>query len=101
MIENQVKPLVVAARVLNMNILNLVRKAPFNRFGWAIADRWALNSPAALVQLQEMGEVVLFNRLLEQQKIEQEINIQNMAHPNEGMTKSEILSINEITTELT
>lgn len=101
MIENQVQPLAIAARVLNMDILDLVRKAPFNRFGWAIADRWALNSPAALVQLQEKGEVVLFNRLLEQQKIEQEITFQNMAQINKGMTESEILSMNEITTELT
>lgn len=90
MIEDQVQPLAIAARVLNPVILNLVRKAPFNRFGWAIADRWALNSPEALQALQAKGEVVLFNRLLEEQMVEQDLILQNMEQLIMGISQVEL-----------
>lgn len=100
MIKGQIQPLVIAARVLKPEILNLVRKAPFNHYGWAIADRWALNSPEALQALQAKGEVVLFNRLLEQQSLEQEIILRGMDQINQGMTIADVMSLNEMATEL-
>ncbi|ACT52109.1 hypothetical protein Msip34_2885 (plasmid) [Methylovorus glucosotrophus SIP3-4] len=101
MIEGQQQPLQQAGKVLNPAILELVRKAPFNRFGWAIVDRWALNSPDLLQSLAKKGEVILFNRLLDQQVREQEVILENMEQLNSGLTTMELLSLHNIQTELT
>lgn len=96
MIEGQTEPLVQAAKVLKMSTLRAASKAPYNRFGWAILDRWAMNSPRQLIELEAQGEVILLGRLLEQQTIEQEA----LTNATPEMAPHETLAMREIESEL-
>lgn len=97
MIEGNLQPLAVAARVLKPETLAAVRGlADFSLQGWRILDRWALNSPGELHRLETEGEVVLLGRLLEQQRIEQlAIDRQPV-----GVPELEALAIAKVQTEL-
>lgn len=96
MIEGQIKPLELASRVLQPSTLKAVAKAPYNRFGWSILDRWAMNSPALLASLEAQGEVVLLGRLLEQQNREQPV----LTEPHPGLATHEVLALHEIPSDL-
>lgn len=96
MIEGQTKPLAQASKFLQMSTLRAVSKVPYNRFGWAILDRWATNSPRQLVELEAQGEVVLLGRLLEQQNREQEA----LTDASPEMAPHETLAMREIESEL-
>lgn len=96
MIEGQSKPLEQASKFLQASTLRAVSKAPYNRFGWAILDRWATNSPRQLVELEAKGEVVLLGRLLEQQDLEQEA----LTEASPEMAAHETLAMREIKSEL-
>lgn len=100
MLIGNVQPLEVAARVLKLETLMEVRKAPYNLQGWKILDRWAMNSPERLKALETTGEMVLLSRLLEQQNLEQTILLESLALADEGMMEHEILALREIATEL-
>lgn len=96
MIEGQTQPLAVASRVLKPSTLRAASRAPYNRFGWKILDRWAMNSPQKLVALEKQGEVVLLGRLLEQQTVEQEA----LTEPQTNLADHEVLEMSHIQTEL-
>lgn len=59
-----------AARLLAPETIENVRCEPFNAYGWAVLERWADHSPAALLDLERKGLVVFLNRVLDQQAAE-------------------------------
>lgn len=97
MIEGNLPPLEMAARVIQPETIAAIRRlSDYSLRGWCILDRWAINSPDALRVLEAEGEVVLLGRLLEQQRIEQRaIDRQPV-----GMPEQEALSISRVQTEL-
>ena len=97
---NQTQPLQLAAQVLEAGNLAMFRATPFNRFGWAILDRWAMNSPQALKVLEAQGAVTLFNRVLTQQRTEEDVLDRNQTLLSQGSTPMEVLAMNEVATEL-
>lgn len=97
MIEGNPQPLALAGRVLQPVTLAAVRSlADYSLRGWRILDRWALNSPDALRDLEAEGEVVLLGRLLEQQRIEQRA----VDRQPVGLPELEALAIAKVQTEL-
>ena len=100
MLVGQMQPLEVAAQVLQPESLAMLRVGPFNRFGWTVTDRWAMNSPKALRELEAQGAVVLFNRVLNQQRLEEEVLDRNLDLLTRGSTPMEVLTMNEVATEL-
>lgn len=70
MLDSHTQPLHVAARVLRLETLRAVSRSPFNCQGWAIIDRWAFNTPRALLALESQGAEALQARLLAQQTLE-------------------------------
>lgn len=91
MILNKTQPLEIAARILTAEHLALFRHQPFNLYGWTILDRWAMNEPAALKALQEEGTVVIYDRLMQQQELEQGVLLENSAMLQGGLTPTEVL----------
>ena len=100
MITGHPQPLESAARILKPETLMSVRKAPYHLRGWNILDRWTLNSKDKLRALAASGEVVLLGRLLDQQALEQQILLDNLALLADGVSESEILQMHDIQTEL-
>ncbi|WP_242540272.1 hypothetical protein [Trinickia mobilis] len=102
MLTGKTQPLEIAKKVLDPETIRSVNKAPYNRFGWAILDRWAFNSPDLLKNLEKEGEVVLLGRLLEQQETEQSALSTTAALEQQaaGTMPHEILQALEINTEL-
>ncbi|MGP8437775.1 hypothetical protein ACT2FY_38790 [Paraburkholderia fungorum] len=100
MLEGQLKPLEVAKRVLAPNTISSVRQSPFHLRAWTILDRWALNSPHQLKALESEGEVVLLGRLLDQQTAEHEALMDATAMLQSGVSESEVLTLANISTEL-
>lgn len=100
MLTEETKPLEIAARVLKKETLALLSRDPFNRFGWAILDRWAMNNPDALQALERQGRVALYDRLLTQQRAEQAVLSASAAELTRGTTEAEILKTYQVPTEL-
>jgi len=101
MIIGQQQPLAIATSVLKPTTIEAVRRSPsFHLRGWKILDRWALDSPERLQQLEAQGEVILLGRLLEQQTIEHQVLSRSLEQGQNGMTEHEILAANEIHTQL-
>lgn len=101
MLEGQLRPLDVAKQVLDLSTLQAVAQSPFTRRGWAILDRWALNSPTQLRNLEKQGEMALLSRLLEQQNLEQRtLDLQAEVEMTAAMADHEILAMHQIETEL-
>jgi hypothetical protein len=101
MLTTNTQPLDIAARILTPQTMLAVRRSSaFHLRGWAILDRWALNSPDKLRELERQGEVVLLGRLLEQQQMEHQALTAAMNGPLTGMAEHEILAAYEIQTEL-
>jgi hypothetical protein len=100
MLTSQTAPLDLAKRVLTSTTLDAVRECQeIHLRGWKILDRWAFNSPAKLKDLEYSGEVVLLGRLLDQQNLEHRVLLE-LGTSTEGLSEHEILTMNEITTEL-
>lgn len=94
-----------AAQVLTQKTMMEIRaQQPVNRFGWAILDRWATNSPEKLKALEiGPGKVAaLLIRLLGQQTIEMEILTSDLGLEQQrtGLVPHEILAMHEVNTEL-
>lgn len=101
MLIGQQQPLEIASKILKAETLQAVRSSPsYSLQGWKILDRWAFNTPERLVALEAEGEVILLGRLLEQQTIEQNVLNQAFELLQAGSAAHEILSQNEINTEL-
>ena len=100
MITGKTQPLQLAARILTPENLDMFRQQPFNSYGWTILDRWAVQEPEALKALQEQGEIVLFDRVLQQQELEQETILNNKEARDKGLTPMEVLAMEGIPTQL-
>ena len=68
--ERPTNPLEIAASILRPETIRSVREGGFTNSGYMILDRWALNSPDELKQLEAQGELAVLVRLDQQQTIE-------------------------------
>ncbi|WP_228762898.1 hypothetical protein [Xylella fastidiosa] len=101
MLTQQTQPLTIATKILQPTTIQAVRRSPsYHLHGWKILDRWAFNSPEKLRSLESQGEVILLGRLLEQQTIEHQVLSRSIDLMQYGLTEHEILTSNEINTEL-
>jgi predicted XRE-type DNA-binding protein len=89
----------IATNLLSAETISQVRKEPFSVQGWKILDRWALNSPSKLKALENRSQVLLLNRLLEQQRMEQTA-LNEALGVSEGLSDMDILQQAKIPTEL-
>jgi hypothetical protein len=96
-------PLSIAANTLASSTIEAVRRSPsFHGRAWHILDRWAFNSPKQLLQMEGEGELILLERLLKQQEIEQRALTlpDSLAQRRHGLTEHEILAIHGISLAL-
>lgn len=102
MLEGKLEPLDVAKRVLSQSTLQVVARRPYTACGWKILDRWALNSPQQLKNLEQQSEFLLLSRLLEQQETESKVLMEQTALERlaNGETEAEILKTALVLTEL-
>lgn len=72
MLDRQTRPLEIASRVLEPETIRMVRadKKNIDRTGYLILDRWALNQPDELKQLEHRDPDLVLDRLYEQQELE-------------------------------
>lgn len=86
------------SRVLAPSTIMRVNKCPtVNYWGFEILNRWAINQPEALKEL-ERNTAYLMIRLLEQQTLEKEIldRPESLNQLAQGLTRHEILTIHEV-----
>jgi len=101
MFSTSTQPLEIAGRILRPQTIQAVRASPsFHLRGWTILDRWALNCPEKLLDLEKQGEIVLLGRLLEQQQTEHGILSTAATSGLAALTDQEILSQHEIALDL-
>jgi hypothetical protein len=101
MITTANQPLAIASKVLQASTIKAIRQSSsFNLHGWKILDRWALNSPERLRDLEQESEMLLLGRVLQQQRIELEAITSLPADAKVGLTESEILQLQEIAQDL-
>lgn len=89
----------IAANALASETIEAVRRSPsFHARAWHILDRWAFNSPKQLLQMEAEGEVILLERLLRQQEIEQQAltSPDGLVQRGCGLTEHEILAMHGI-----
>ena len=72
MLDRQTYPLEIARKVLKPEMIREVRSAGFSNSAYLILDRWALNSPEKLRQLEMEGDLALLVRLDQQQTLEKQ-----------------------------
>ena len=84
-------------------IMEIINQPAFNRFGWAILDRWAINSPEKLKELENNKRITMIMILaLTQQAKEMEILTSDagLEQQRTGLTPHEILEMRGVSTEL-
>lgn len=97
------EPLKIASRVLSLTTIDSVlRSTSYHAHGWQILDRWALNSFGRLRELEADGELLLLERLLDQQRIEHEalVSPYGLAQRAQGLAEHEILALCGIPADL-
>lgn len=96
------QPLVQAEKVLKPETIIFIRKTEeVSVHGCYILDRWATYQPMELKQLEEQGDLILFNRLYDQQEVELKIlNHPNYALNEEHLAIYERLALREVKTSL-
>lgn len=101
MITQQTQPLVIAARELNPETIQAILQSPsFGPQAWKILDRWALNSPSRLKQLETDGELTLLGKVLEQQRLELEALHNLTGELTMGLAQHELLVLQAVKTGL-
>ncbi|MCD7984352.1 MAG: hypothetical protein LUG19_08890, partial [Desulfovibrio sp.] len=70
MLDRQTYPLEIAQTILRPETIRAVRSGGFTNSAYLILDRWALNNPDDLKQLEQRGESALLRRLRRQQNVE-------------------------------
>jgi len=101
MFSTSTQPLEIAGRILKPETIGAVRRSPsFHLRGWTILDRWALNCPEKLLDLERAGEIILLGRLLEQQQIEHQILTTAPESETSALADQEILAAHEISLDL-
>jgi hypothetical protein len=101
-IEGQTAPLEIARRVLKPETIREVRADGFSNSAYLILDRWALNSPDILKDLEAKGPLFLPIRLEQQENLESRTLNSDTAWEmsRRGMSDWEILEALGIDTEL-
>lgn len=90
------EPLKIASGVLaRTTIDSVLQSTSYHARGWQILDRWALSSSGRLRELEADGELLLLERLLEQQRLEQEalVSPHGLAQRAQGLAEHEILAL--------
>lgn len=101
MFSTSTQPLEIAGRLLKPQTIQAVRASPsFHLRGWKILDRWALNTPDKLLELEKQGEIVLLGRLLEQQRMEHAILSSASSAGLAALSEHEILAQHQIKLDL-
>lgn len=93
---SSISPLSIATTVLAGDTIEAVRRSPsFHARAWQILDRWALNSPMELRQMESEGEIILLERLLIQQELEHRTlcSEEGLNHQQHGLTEHETLAL--------
>lgn len=95
-------PLEIARTVLRPETIHVVRQGGFTNSGYLILDRWALNNPDELRQLERQGETAVLKRLKQQQSVEKRVLCSDSAWQasRQGMTDFEVLLEAEVELEL-
>ena len=93
MLDRQTFPLEIARKVLKPETINDVRSGGYTSLGYSILDRWALNCPDELKELEARDNLDLMIRLDQQQSLERRILCSETARQASlrGMSDSEIL----------
>lgn len=93
MLDRQTYPLEIVRTVLQPGTICAVRSGGFTNSAYLILDRWALNNPDELKQLEQQGETAFVRRLKRQQTIEKRTLCSDSAWlaSLQGMTDYEIL----------
>jgi hypothetical protein len=111
MLIGQQQPLAIAAKVLNPETMKDIRRwesrstsyqAGLCYQGMNILDRWALNSPEKLKALESHGDIILFNRVIDQQCIEMKVLLSDwgLREQQTGLVPHEILAMAGVNMEL-
>lgn len=98
----QNQPLAQAEKVLKPETIIYIRQAEeISVHGCYVLDRWATYQPTELKQLEEQGDLILLNRLYQQQQAELDILNNPDYAQNEGhLAIYERLALHEIKTSL-
>ena len=96
------QPLQSAEKILTPETIVYIRQTDeISVHGCYILDRWATYQPSQLKQLEEQGDIVLLNRLYQQQQTELNIlNNPEYAKNEEHLAIYERLALHEIKTSL-
>ena len=70
MLDRQTYPLEIARKVLKPETINDVRSGGYTLRGYSILDRWALNSPEELKELEAKGSIAFDLKVFGQQQTE-------------------------------
>ena len=102
MLDRQTAPLEIARKVLRPETIREVRNAAFTNSAYLILDRWALNQPDDLRQLEAMNTLGLIVTLSQQQAREASVLNSDSAWEasRQGMSDWEILQNAGIDTSL-
>lgn len=85
-----------AENVLRPETLARLRTAPLTSSACSILERWAINTPELLRQLEKSGPSLLLSRLLEQERVEKTA----LESPKGRLLLSQGLSRWEVLTEM-
>lgn len=98
----QNQPLAQVEKVLKPETIIYIRQTEeISVHGYYVLDRWATYQPTELKQLEEQGDLIIFNRLYDQQQAELEIlNNPTYAKNEEHLAIYERLALHEIKTSL-
>ena len=102
MLDRQTNPLEIASKVLKPETIREVRNGGFSNSAYLILDRWALNSPDKLQQLEQRGDLAFLVQLDQQDTIEtRTLNSESARQAKlRGMSDWEILEQAGVDTEL-
>lgn len=91
--DRPTNPLEIAASILRPETIWAVRSGGFTHAAYLILDRWALNNPDELKQLEQQGELAFLLRLDQQETIEKRTLCSDSAWQasRQGMSDFEIL----------
>lgn len=93
MLDRPTSPLEIASRVLKPETIREVKNGGFSNSAYLILDRWALNSPDKLRELEQRGDLAFLVQLDQQDTIEKRTLTSESARQAKlrGMSDWEIL----------
>ncbi len=102
MLDSQSAPLEIARKILKPETVRNMQIEGYSKAAYLILDRWALNQPDDLRQLEAMGPMELMLHVSRQASIEHQTLISDSAWKmsQQGMSDWEILEQHGIHTQL-